>query len=106
MADTEVRVVLVTGPEASTLKRIVRTLVEERLIACGNLVDGATSIYRWQGAVQEDTECLGLLKTTAGRIPELERRLCELHPYDVPEFIVLPLTGGSTDYLDWVRAST
>lgn len=98
--------VLVTGPEASTLKRIVRTLVEERLIACGSLVDGATSIYRWQGEVQEDTECLGLLKTTAGRIPDLERRLRELHPYDVPEFIVLPLTGGSADYLDWVRAST
>ncbi len=106
MAETDVRVALVTGPDATVLKRIVRALVDERLIACANLLEGATSIYRWQGEVQEDAECLGLLKTTVGRIPELERRLRELHPYDVPEFIVLPVSGGCPDYLDWVRTST
>lgn len=106
MTETDVRVALVTGPDAIVLKRIVRTLVDERLIACGNLVEGATSIYRWQGEVQEDAECLGLLKTTVGRIPELERRLRELHPYDLPELIVLTVSSGSRDYLDWVRTST
>lgn len=103
---SDVKVALITGPDPAVVRGIVRVLVEERLIACGNLVEGATSIYRWQGAVEEAAECLGILKTTAERVPAIERRLAELHPYDVPEFLVLPVESGSPDYLAWVREST
>ncbi len=101
----DVRVVLVTGPDAATMRKIARTLVDERLIACANLLDGATSVYRWEGEVEETSECLAVLKTTDDRVPALERRLGELHPYDLPEFIALPVTDGSEVYLSWVRDS-
>ena len=102
----EVKVALITGPDPDVVGELVRTLVAERLIACGNVVEGVTSIYRWQGVVEEATECLGVLKTTADRIPAVERRLADLHPYDVPELVVLSVEGGSPDYLAWVRGST
>jgi periplasmic divalent cation tolerance protein len=103
---TDLRVVIVSGPDLETLREIARTLVEERLAACVNLLDRATSVYRWEGAVEEAEECLAFLKTTAGRVSALEERLLELHPYEVPELIALPVTDGSERYLGWVREST
>ncbi|MFV1987978.1 MAG: divalent-cation tolerance protein CutA [Gemmatimonadota bacterium] len=102
---TDVRVALVTGPDAATMRDIVRTLVRERLIACANVLDGVTSSYRWEGEVEEASECLVVLKTTVDRVPALEARLAGLHPYDVPEFIVMRVDEGSEAYLDWVRDS-
>jgi len=99
------RVVFVTGPDLATMRDIARALVEERLIACANLLGEATSVYRWEGSVDEETECLAILKTTAGRLPALEARVAELHPYDIPEFLVLPVEQGSESYLGWVRES-
>lgn len=95
-----------TAPSAEEGRRIVRALVERRIIACGSVLPGATSIYRWKGTVEEAAETVVLMKTTAERRPDLERVLPELHPYEVPELIVLPIVGGHTPYLDWLSAET
>jgi periplasmic divalent cation tolerance protein len=102
-SDEDVRVALVTAPDADVGARIARTLVEERLVACVNLVPGVRSIYRWEGAVQEDAEVLLVAKTAAGRAEALAARVREVHPYDVPEVVLLAVEGGSAPYLDWVR---
>jgi len=95
-----------TVPSAEEGRRIVKELVERRLIACGNVLPGATSIYRWKGAIEESVEAVVLMKTTAARWPELQRAFPALHPYDVPELIALPILGGHAAYLDWLSAET
>ena len=102
--EPEVRVGFITAPDAETGARIARALVEERLAACVNLVPGIRSIYRWEGAVEEDAEVLLVVKTRADRAGDLASRVAELHPYDLPELVLLPAVGGSPAYLDWVRA--
>ena len=100
-------VVLITAPnDPETAKRLARTLVEERLAACVNLVPGLTSVYRWKGEVVEDAEVLLIAKTTEDRLPELMTRVPELHPYEVPEVLALEVGAGHPPYLEWVRAST
>lgn len=96
------RVALVTAPGVEAAERIVRTLLEERIVACGNIVAGVTSIYRWQGAVEREAEALIVLKTTAAEAPRLLARLPELHPYEVPEILVLPVVDGHGPYLSWL----
>jgi periplasmic divalent cation tolerance protein len=103
---TDARVVLVTAPDEETAVGLARTLVEERLIACGNVVPGVRSIYRWEGAVQEDAEVLLILKTAESRVNLLATRVRALHPYDLPEVIVLTVSGGAEAYLDWVIAES
>ncbi len=105
-ADAAVMVVLVTAPDAETGARLARSLVEERLAACANLIPGVRSIYRWEGRVQDDAEVLLVLKTRAERVDALAARVSELHPYDVPEVVALPAVGGSRAYLDWVRGES
>ena len=102
-SEDEVRVALVTAPDAETGARIGRTLVEERLAACVNLVPGVRSIYRWEGAVEDDAEVLLVAKTTVSRAAALAARVPEVHPYDVPEVLLLPAPEGSLPYLAWVR---
>ena len=102
----DVRVALVTAPDEATAARLARTLVEERLVACANIVPGIRSIYRWQGAVEDDQEVLLLLKTQAARCAALASRVRDLHPYSVPEVLVLPVVTGSNAYLDWVIAES
>lgn len=101
----EIRVVLVTAPVDGALP-LARRLVEERLVACGNVLPGATSVYRWEGRVQEDAEALLVLKTRAGRVAALRERVVELHEYELPEFLVLDVADGLPDYLGWVVAET
>ena len=98
--------VLVTCPNTKVGEKIGRTLVDERLAACVNILPGLTSIYRWQGKVCRDAEILLLIKTHRTRLPALNRRVKSLHPYSVPEIIALPILGGSAPYLSWVRDST
>jgi periplasmic divalent cation tolerance protein len=98
--------VITTLGSADAGAAFVRTLVERRLVACGTLLDGARSIYRWQGAVSDDREVLVLLKTTADRQSDLRAAFEELHPYEVPEFLAVAPDGVSPRYLDWLRAST
>ncbi len=98
-------VVLVTTPSADSAAALARTLVEEGLCACGNIVPGIRSIYRWEGKVQDEAEALLVLKTERRLVPELKLRLPALHPYQVPELLVLTVEDGLAPYLAWVAAS-
>jgi len=103
---TDALVVLVTAPTPERAAEIARALVEERLAACGNVVPGLRSIYRWEGKVQEDAEALLVLKTTRARFDALRDRVLALHPYEVPEVIALPVEAGSAPYLAWLAGET
>lgn len=105
MTDGEVRIVFVTGPEAGSLETLGRSLVEERLAACVNVVPGVSSVYRWKGDVQTDSEAIAMIKTTKARMASLRERIADLHPYDVPELLAVSVTEGSEAYLNWVRES-
>ena len=104
MANDHVVLVLSTFPSADKAAEIARILVDERLAACVNLVPAVQSIYRWDGAIQIESEALALIKTTEAGYSSLAARLVELHPYDVPEIVVVPLAGGHAPYLAWVGA--
>jgi periplasmic divalent cation tolerance protein len=84
---------------------LARTLVEEQLAACVNLLPAMTSVYRWKGQVEQDREQQVVIKTTADRLAALETRLRELHAYELPEFLVIAADGGSAAYLAWVEES-
>jgi periplasmic divalent cation tolerance protein len=99
-------VVLTTIAGTSDARDLASTIVTERLAACVNVLGEMDSIYRWKGQVEIDRERQLIMKTTAGRVPALRARLNELHQYEVPEFIVLPVSGGSDEYLRWIREST
>ena len=106
VAGGEVRLVLTTCPDEATARAISRALVEERLAACGNVVPNVTSIYRWKGAIEEAGEVLLLLKIPADGVPSAAVRLRELHPYELPEVLVLEIEAGSAEYLRWVVQET
>ena len=103
---TDARVVLVTVPDMDTAERLGEKLVEERLAACANLVPGIVSIYRWDEQVQRDDEILVVLKTEQSSVAALRERVVTLHPYDVPEVVELPISGGHAPYLEWLARST
>jgi periplasmic divalent cation tolerance protein len=102
---TDALLVLVTAPTADEAARLARALVEARLAACGNVVPGLRSIYRWEGAVQDDAEALLLLKTTRDRFEALREAVLRLHPYDVPEVLAVPVEAGSAPYLAWLAGA-
>lgn len=95
-----------TCPDPGSAARIAAALVEERLAACVNRLSGVASTYRWQGRIEQADEVLLLIKTTAGRLSDLRQRLPQLHPYELPELVVVEATGGLPAYLDWVAAET
>jgi periplasmic divalent cation tolerance protein len=104
---SDVVVVLCTAPASVTdgqlaADRLARQVVDEGLAACVNVVPGVRSVFRWQGAVDTADELLLVVKTTAAAAPRLSARLVELHPYDVPEVLVLPVAAGLPAYLAWV----
>lgn len=103
--ESEARLALITTADRLAAERLIEALVRERVIACGNIVAGVTSIYRWQGEVEREDEALVVCKTTAQLVPRLLERVPELHPYEVPEVLVLPVPAGHGPYLDWVRQS-
>lgn len=96
------RVVLVTAPDREVAETLVRRLVEEGVVACGNILPGITSIYRWQGKVERSTEVLVVFKTTPPGADRLIERVPELHPYEVPEVLVVPVEGGHSPYVKWI----
>lgn len=102
----EVSVVLATVPDEAAGKRLARALLEERLIACANLVPGVTSIYRWEGAVHEEGEALVVMKTRSELVPRLVERIPELHPYALPEVLALRVECGLPAYCRWVLGET
>ncbi len=105
MAEQEFVIVLTTWPADGEVKDVGRKLVFEQLAACVNVMPLMFSIYRWQGSVEEASEHQLLIKTTRACLSALEARLQELHPYDVPEFLVLSVSAGSDAYLQWIRES-
>lgn len=100
-----VLVALSTFPNPDKAAEVARTLVNEQLAACVNLVSQIRSIYRWQGEISDDTETLAIIKTTDERFEAMRARLVELHPYEVAEVIALPIEAGHAPYLAWVAGA-
>jgi periplasmic divalent cation tolerance protein len=98
--------VVVTAGDAEVLAALTRTLVDERLAACGQNIASVRSIYRWEGAVQDDPEARVGLHTRTALVPELVKRVKALHSYDVPCVIALPVIAGNPAYIQWVLAET
>jgi periplasmic divalent cation tolerance protein len=98
----EIVLVCSTFPDIEVARRIAPQLVAENFAACANIVPVVESIYRWQGKIEEARETLVFFKTTAARYAGFQERLKSLHPYDVPEIICLPISGGLPEYLRWV----
>jgi periplasmic divalent cation tolerance protein len=99
-------VVLTTLASVDEAVALIRALLERRLIACGNIVPGVRSIYRWEGKVADEREVIVLLKTRAVRLNALEMAFGELHPYKVPELLALPVAAGLHKYLEWIDDET
>lgn len=102
----EMGLVLTTLPDVETAERVVRTLLEERMIACGNIIPGLISLYWWDDRITRDGEVLVLLKARTAAIEQLFGRLAAIHPYDVPELVELPVAGVARTYCRWIMEST
>lgn len=98
--------VYITASDRDEARRLAHALVESRLAACANVFDRMTSVYRWEGAVQESDEAVLIAKTREELVPALTEKIQELHSYDCPCVVALPLTGGSDEFLAWIAAET
>ncbi|RJQ46674.1 MAG: divalent-cation tolerance protein CutA [Nitrospiraceae bacterium] len=103
---TEEIAVLITAPNEDMAAAIAGALVEAKLAACANIMRGIRSIYVWQGRIEDETEVLMIVKTRKALFDRLKAKVKELHSYEVPEIIALPIITGSKDYLAWLREST
>jgi periplasmic divalent cation tolerance protein len=103
---TDALLVFTTLPSADKAAELAKALVEERLAACANLLPAIRSIYRWQGKLQDENEVLVLLKTRAEHLERLKLRILELHPYELPEVLAVPIEAGYQPYLDWLAGET
>ena len=99
-------VVLTTLASVDEAVTLIRALLDRRLIACGNILPGVRSIYRWEGKVADEQEVIVLLKTRASRVEALEMAFGQLHPYKVPELVALPVSAGLHKYLEWIDDET
>jgi periplasmic divalent cation tolerance protein len=99
-------IVLMTAPKEEEAARIAKALVENKLAGCVNIIRNVRSIYRWQGKIEDDKEVLLIAKTRNSLFKRLAKKVKELHGYAVPEIISLPVVGGETDYLKWLRQAT
>jgi periplasmic divalent cation tolerance protein len=99
-------IVLVTAPSSNEADLLGRKIIELRLAACVNLIPGVRSLFRWDGKVTEETECLMIFKSTKDCYADLERMIRQEHSYSVPEVIALPIIDGSASYLQWIRSET
>jgi periplasmic divalent cation tolerance protein len=98
-------IVFVTAPDLKTARALVKAALKARLIACANLVPKVESHYWWQGKIESSVEVLLILKTQKSKLAALEKLILARHPYDTPEFLVLPVSAGSKKYLDWLAGS-
>ena len=95
-----------TVPNDFSANLIANTIVDEQLAACVNIIDGITSVYRWEGQVQTDKELLLLIKTQKSKFESLKEKILALHEYSVPEIIAVPIQAGNAEYLKWISDST
>ena len=100
------QIVLCTVPDRDTAEEIANILIADKLAACVNILPGVTSVYRWEGRIERDGESLLVIKSRSGLVDRLVAALVEAHPYEVPEVIALPVTGGNPSYLRWAAAET
>jgi periplasmic divalent cation tolerance protein len=98
-------IVLVTAPDLKTARALAKGALQARLIACANLIPKIESHYWWHGKIESGAEVLLILKTQKSKLAALEKLIVERHPYDTPEFLVLPLSAGGKKYLDWLARS-
>ncbi len=105
MEKNEVKVVLVTAPAGDRALELAKGILESETAACVNIIPSIRSIYRWEGKVCDDEEVLLVIKTVSTGVEALKREVVSKHPYEVPEFVVLDVSGGHAPYLDWVRDS-
>ena len=103
---TPLLLILTTAPDQETARLLAKSLVEQRLAACVNILPQATSIYEWKGKVELSDESLLLIKSTRQNYPAVEEALRERHPYELPEIIAVPVEQGLQGYLDWVERCT
>ena len=103
MKAADFSIVFVTAPDLKTARRLAASALKARLIACANLIPKIESHYWWQGKVERGTEVLMILKTTTRSLAKLEKLIVAEHPYDTPEFLVLPLKAGNEKYLRWIK---
>lgn len=103
---TEYGIVLCTTDTNGSAKKIAVNLVEHRFAACVNIIPQVKSVYSWQGEIKQDEEFLLIIKTKISRYSELEEQIKKLHPYDIPEIIMLDINQGSKDYLKWIGENT
>lgn len=106
LAHTDAIVVLTTVATEDEAVKLVRTLLERRLIACGTVFPAVRSLYRWQSKVADEREVVVMLKTRSARLESLQAAFRELHPYKVPELLALPVSAGSSKYLEWINGET
>jgi periplasmic divalent cation tolerance protein len=103
MTDSHYQLVLTTCPDAATGESIARTLVDERLAACVNVLPPVRSIYRWRGRTESTEELLLVVKIRTRDYPAVERRIVKLHPYELPEVVAIPIASGLAGYLAWIE---
>jgi periplasmic divalent cation tolerance protein len=106
MPHTDAIVVLTTLASDDEALRLVRALLERRLIACGTMLPAGRSIYRWQGKIADEREVVVLLKTRSARLEALKEAFTELHPYKVPELLAISVEAGLERYLEWINGET
>ncbi len=98
--------IYMTASNDAEARTIARILVQERLAACVNILAGMRSVYRWEGEIQEESEIVLIAKTRRDRVPALTDRVTEIHSYDCPCVVAIPIDGGNPDFLDWIDAET
>ncbi len=102
---TEKNVVFTTVPSLETAEKIARGVVGEKIAACASILSGVKSVYTWKGEVCEEAEHIIMIKTSSGLLTALEKKIKELHPYELPELIAIPVESGSEEYLKWIEDS-
>lgn len=103
---TDIVIVMTTVPTPEAADAIAQALIESHLAACVHILPPMTSVYRWNGQIARDVEQQVIVKTTAARVPAVRALLAERHPYELPECVILDVSDGSPEYLDWVRGET
>lgn len=106
MRNSIIKLVLITVPNAEIAANISRTLVEKKLAACIQTVSGISSMYWWKGKIEKENEILLMVKTVSEKLTELEKVVTSLHPYEIPEIIVIDIPQASEAYLNWVKETT